>query len=229
MNPLFDAIFWVLAVECLLLALLVSPMPANISRPCLKWFSNSSLVKSIMRPIGYFFVMVALTWLFTTREMLRLQTEYAEHKTGGDIGQKLQHEARMFRSQRNFYLCGSCALLLLVIRRIYQLVREVQSLSASRAALEKQAMGAVAAYNAMAADKTPADKTPSSKPETTVPPEAKAASSTSAAEPLASEEPVRTIRDCFLARGSTCTCACRSHSRTHRPLCRVGVGLVEID
>lgn len=133
--------------------------------------------------------MVALTWLFTTREMLRLQTEYAEHKTGGDIGQKLQHEARMFRSQRNFYLCGSCALLLLVIRRIYQLVREVQSLSASRAALEKQAMGAVAAYNAMAADKTPADKTPSSKPETTVPPEAKAASSTSAAEPLASEEP----------------------------------------
>ena len=35
----------------------------------------------------------------------------------GDLAQKLQHESRMFRAQRNFYLTGFCLVLLIVIGR----------------------------------------------------------------------------------------------------------------
>ena len=102
MNPLFEVIFAVLVAELALLALLVGPLPASVRGPVVKWMSSSTLIVSLVRPLSYFFGMVALTWLFTTREMLRLQGEYDEMKMHTDLGQKLQHESRMFRSQRNF-------------------------------------------------------------------------------------------------------------------------------
>ena len=51
----------------------------------------------------------------------------------------------MFRSQRNFYLTGFCMVQLLVIARIYSLLKQVNKLEATQTALKKQAEGAAAA------------------------------------------------------------------------------------
>ena len=61
--------------------------------------STSSLLASLAKPLIYFGTLVGLSFLFTTREMLKLQEEYHEAKAG-DLAQKLQHESRMFRAQR---------------------------------------------------------------------------------------------------------------------------------
>ena len=58
----------------------------------------------------------------------------------------------MFRAQRNFYLTGFCLVLLIVIGRIYKLLKQVNKLEATSEALRKQAEGAAAAYKAMSAE-----------------------------------------------------------------------------
>ena len=47
----------------------------------------------------------------------------------------------MFRAQRNFYLTGFCLVLLIVIGRIYKLLKQVNKLEATSEALRKQAEG----------------------------------------------------------------------------------------
>ena len=64
----------------------------------------------------------------------------------------------MFRAQRNFYLTGFCMIQLLVISRIYQLLKQVNKLEATQMALKKQAEGAAAAYKAVAQEKEAAAK-----------------------------------------------------------------------
>merc|ERR1719272_1656061 len=77
--------------------------------------------------------------------MLKLQ-DYYHSETFDDLAEKLQHEAQMFRAQRNFYLTGFCMVQLLVISRIYSLLKQVNKLEATQMALKKQAEGAAAAY-----------------------------------------------------------------------------------
>ena len=110
-------------------------------------------MSTVGRPLMYFLSLVVLTWLFATREMVRLQSEYAEVKMHADLGIKLQHEAKMHRAQRDFYLSGFAALLLGVIVQLYRLLKEVNQLEATKAAMTKQAEGAAAAYKAANADK----------------------------------------------------------------------------
>lgn len=125
MNALMQAIFWALCMEVGTLLLLVSPWPNGFLGPILRAVSGSKPLEAAIKPGLYFFSLVIATWLFSTREMLRLQGEYAD-KRSGDIGQKLLHEVLMFRAQRDFYLSGFAGLLLLVLRRIYLLVKEVR-------------------------------------------------------------------------------------------------------
>jgi hypothetical protein len=125
MNILMGAIFWALCVEVGALLLLVAPWPNGFLGPILRSVSKSKSLEVIVKPLLYFFAMVLATWLFSTREMLRLQGGYIDKKSG-DIGQKLLHEVLMFRAQRDFYLSGFAGLLLLVLRRIYLLVKEVR-------------------------------------------------------------------------------------------------------
>ena len=64
----------------------------------------------------------------------------------------------MFRAQRNFYLTGFCMVQLLVISRIYQLLKQVNKLEATQLALKKQAEGAAAAYKQVSQEKEAAAK-----------------------------------------------------------------------
>jgi len=145
MNALMGAIFWSLSVEVGALVLLVAPWPEGFLGPILRTISASKALESAVKPALYFFGLVLATFLFSAREVVRLGGEYAE-KRSGDIGQKLLHEVLMYRSQRDFYLAGFTALLLLVLRRIYLLVKEVHSLKATTVALKRQAEQASAAY-----------------------------------------------------------------------------------
>ena len=68
----------------------------------------------------------------------------------------------MFRAQRNFYLTGFCMVQLLVISRIYSLLKQVNKLEATQTALKKQAEGAAAAYKQIQQDKESSAKAPTS-------------------------------------------------------------------
>ena len=151
MNALLQSIFYLLCVEVLCVSVLVCPLP--LRGHLVRLISASNLMSTVGRPLMYFLSLVVLTWLFATREMMRLQSEYAEVKTHADLGIKLQHEAKMHRAQRDFYLSGFAALLLGVIVQLYRLLKEVNQLEATKAAMTKQAEGAAAAYKAANADK----------------------------------------------------------------------------
>ena len=151
MNALLQSIFYLLCVEVLCVAVLVCPLP--LRGHLVRLISASNLMSTVGRPLMYFLSLVVLTWLFATREMVRQQSEYAEVKMHADLGIKLQHEAKMHRAQRDFYLSGFAALLLGVIVQLYRLLKEVNQLEATKAAMTKQAEGAAAAYKAANADK----------------------------------------------------------------------------
>jgi len=150
-GPFFEVVFALLVTELAIIGMLCVPVPGGLLRPVVRWVSTSSLLASLSKPLIYFGTLVGLSFLFTTREMLKLQEEYHEAKAG-DLAQKLQHESRMFRAQRNFYLTGFCLVLLIVIGRIYKLLKQVNKLEATSEALRKQAEGAAAAYKAMSAE-----------------------------------------------------------------------------
>ena len=145
-SPFFDVIWYLTCVEGLVTALLIAPLP----KVWVRWLSDSHLIPALARPLTYFVAVLVLAWVFVSVELMQLQTEYdTEVKLAMDLGRKLQHESRMFRAQRNFYLTGFCALLLVVIARLYQLLKEANQLAAKEVALKKQAEGAAKAYSAM--------------------------------------------------------------------------------
>lgn len=151
-GPFFEVVFALLVTELAIIGLLCVPVPGGLLRPVVRWVSTSSMLASLAKPLIWFGTLVGLSFLFTTREMLKLQEEYHDAKEYHDLGQKLQHESRMFRAQRNFYLTGFCLVLLVVIGRVYTLLKQVNKLEATTEALRKQAEGAAAAYKAMSAE-----------------------------------------------------------------------------
>ena len=178
-GPFFEVVFALLVTELAIIGMLCVPVPGGLLRPVVRWVSTSSMLASLAKPLIWFGTLVGLSFLFTTREMLKLQEEYHDAKEYHDLGQKLQedpnpnpnpnpdpnpspspspspnpmqHESRMFRAQRNFYLTGFCLVLLVVIGRVYTLLKQVNKLEATTEALRKQAEGAAAAYKAMSAE-----------------------------------------------------------------------------
>lgn len=76
----------------------------------------------------------------------------------------LQHNLRLFRSQRNFYISGFAIFLVLVIRRLVSLISAQAQLLAQSEAAMKQAKGASdAARNLMSQQDKGADKKDQSK------------------------------------------------------------------
>ena len=127
MNALLQSIFYLLCVEVLCVSVLVCPLP--LRGHLVRLISASNLMSTVGRPLMYFLSLVVLTWLFATRGMMRLQSEYAEVKVLANLGIKLQHEDKMHRAQRDFFLSGFAALLLGVIVQLYRLLKEVERAS----------------------------------------------------------------------------------------------------
>ena len=81
-GPFFEVVFTLLVSELAIIAMLCVPFPGGLLRPVVRWVSTSNLLASLAKPLIYFSVLVGLSFLFTTREMLKLQDEYHEAKAG---------------------------------------------------------------------------------------------------------------------------------------------------
>ena len=90
-GPFFEVIFILFVAELVIIGLLTFPFEwmglAGLRTFLVRWISTSNLLASLAKPLLYFSVLVGLSFLFTTREMLKLQDEYHE-ATAGDLAQK---------------------------------------------------------------------------------------------------------------------------------------------
>jgi len=125
---------------------------------------SSELMGLLTKPLMYFFALVSLTLAFSARNMARLNTGYHQ-ACQKELNMKLQHESQMFQAQRDFCIVGFAALLILVVGRVYQMMKEISSLSASKYALEKQAANASAAYKMVQEEKEALEKAAKAKAE----------------------------------------------------------------
>ena len=74
-GPFFEAVFALLVAELVIIGLLTLPFPGGIRGVIVRWISTSNLLQMCAKPLLYFSVLVVLSFLFTTREMLKLQSE----------------------------------------------------------------------------------------------------------------------------------------------------------
>jgi len=148
MNLALQAVFALLCTECFVIAVFTVPWPDAVRRMLLNAVSKSSLLALAAKPAKYFFFGLLAFWASTTRDMVKMQSEHSDHEFT-DLSVKLEFEVRMFRTQRDFYLIGFSALLLLVIGRFYSVFKEVNSLAATKEALKRQADQAVAAFKGL--------------------------------------------------------------------------------
>ena len=89
-GPFFEVVFALLVTELAIIGMLCVPVPGGLLRPVVRWVSTSSMLASLAKPLIWFGTLVGLSFLFTTREMLKLQEEYHDAKEYHDLGQKLQ-------------------------------------------------------------------------------------------------------------------------------------------
>ena len=89
-GPFFEVVFALLVTELAIIGMLCVPVPGGLLRPVVRWVSTSSMLASLAKPLIWFGTLVGLFFLFTTREMLKLQEEYHDAKEYHDLGQKLQ-------------------------------------------------------------------------------------------------------------------------------------------
>ena len=91
-GPFFEVVFALLVTELAIIGMLCVPVPGGLLRPVVRWVSTSSMLASLAKPLIWFGTLVGLSFLFTTREMLKLQEEYHDAKEYHDLGQKLQED-----------------------------------------------------------------------------------------------------------------------------------------
>ena len=72
-GPFFEVVFALLVAELCIIAMLCVPFPGGLLRPVVRWVSTSSMLSSLAKPLTYFGTLVGLSFLFTPREMLKLQ------------------------------------------------------------------------------------------------------------------------------------------------------------
>jgi len=155
MATLNSVVFYLLCCELFAVLLMITPMPSAVRGPVIRWISTSTLIGSLAKPVGYSAIVVLAMFGAAISEMMKYRAQHDALKLEGvDLAQKLQVDNQLFRSERNFYLSGACCVLLLVIYRIYQQLKELNKFEGTSYALKKQAEGAKAAYESLTAENT---------------------------------------------------------------------------
>lgn len=133
-----------LYLEVVLVLLLVLPIfsPRRWNR-----ILNSTFVKALQGQARYYFALVFVVLLVFLLDAVREMRKYsnAEAHEHSHLDSEMQANMRLFRAQRNFYICGFTLFLSLVIRRLLILVSQKAQLIAESEAALKQAQGARAA------------------------------------------------------------------------------------
>lgn len=148
----------ILSIECATVLVLVAPLPVAVRRSLVKMMERvpAQVGSAGKWAVGAF----AAGWLFTLQDAL-----FMPGKSDDTDGlASLMHDVRQLRAQRSSALCGCALLLMLVIHRLYSLLKESNQLSGSCDALKRQAESASAAYKALSAEKDALEKSGKAMP-----------------------------------------------------------------
>lgn len=141
---MYVLVFVLLVFELAMVGLLIAPLSASTRRGLVRTIEGSA-VPQLKTPGQYFTLGLASAWVYCLIEMVSAQGKLDSATSGTE----LRYESALYRSQRNALLCGAATLLLLVVWRLFSLLKEVNQLTASKEALTKQAEGAAAAYKSI--------------------------------------------------------------------------------
>lgn len=115
-----------------------------------KFFKSKFLAYIGNQAYIYFFVLVGvlvLCLLDAIREMQKYSdVEKTDHQ---HLDAEMQGNMRLFRAQRNFYISGFALFLLVVIRRLVQMISQLASLLAQSEASFRQAQSATVAARSL--------------------------------------------------------------------------------
>jgi len=146
---MYELVLALLLVELACVGLLVAPLSAPTRRGIVRAVEGNALLAPLRTPAKYCAVALAAAWVYCLVEMVGAQGKLDAATSGSE----LRFESALYRAQRNTLLTGGATLLLLVVHRLFVLLKEVNQLTASKEALTKQAEGAAAAYAQLSAEK----------------------------------------------------------------------------
>ena len=145
---MFELIFTLLISELLVVGLLIAPLSPTTRRGLTRSIESSEVLTKARNPAIYFTAALGFAAVYCLLDVVRAQKNF----DAATSGTELRFESLLHRAQRNTLLTGGATLLLLVVHRLFALIKEVNQLTASKEALMKQAEGAAAAYKAASAE-----------------------------------------------------------------------------
>ncbi|XP_017957321.1 B-cell receptor-associated protein 31 [Drosophila navojoa] len=153
MSLVWTLIAGFLYTEIVVVLLLVLPgiSPYKWNR----FFKSKFLAMLAQQAHLYFFLIMGVLVLFLL-EAIREMRKYSNTDNSGEVhlNVEMQHSMRLFRAQRNFYISGFAIFLVLVIRKLVQLISAQANLLAQSEASMKQAQSATAAARSLLTEKT---------------------------------------------------------------------------
>lgn len=140
------AVFYLMTVEVAILLVMLMPMPGGLRKLILRSVGSSHVLASLARPFAHAMVVVAGMFAMSLRDMLRNAEIWDERKEieRSLHGHGAQLEVKLVRSQRNMYLSFFALLLMLVIYRLYEMLKRMEELRSENAALRSRAPPVVA-------------------------------------------------------------------------------------
>uniref|UniRef100_A0A1L8EHC9 Endoplasmic reticulum transmembrane protein n=1 Tax=Haematobia irritans TaxID=7368 RepID=A0A1L8EHC9_HAEIR len=141
-----------LVIELVIVLLLTLPIASASTWN--RFFKSQFLAMLAKQAQLYFCMIIGLLVLFlleALREMRKYSNESGQSEEHLDV--EMQQHMRLFRAQRNFYISGFAIFLVLVIKRLVNLISEQAFLIAQSEASLKQAKSATAAARSMMNDK----------------------------------------------------------------------------
>jgi B-cell receptor-associated protein 31 len=139
-----------LYVEIAIVLLLV--LPIFSASKWNRFFKSRFLAVFSRQAQIYFYLALGVLTIFLLESIREIQ-KYSSMEEDTTLNMGLQHQLRLFRAQRNFYICGFSMFLSLVIRRLVTLISAQANLIANSEASMKQAQSATAAARTMMQNK----------------------------------------------------------------------------
>lgn len=156
MSLIWTLIDAFLFAEIILVLLMV--LPIFSAQKWNRFFKSKFLASIAQQAQMYVYILIGLLVLCLL-EALREMFKYSHEEHGEDVhlDMEMKHSMHLFRAQRNFYISGFAAFLVLVIKRLVALISSQAFLLAQSEASMKQAQSATARARALI-DVKPTDK-----------------------------------------------------------------------
>ncbi|EDW92761.1 B-cell receptor-associated protein 31 isoform X1 [Drosophila yakuba] len=152
MSLVWTLIAGFLYAEIALVLLLILPVASPY-----RWnrFFKSKFLAMLGQQAHIYYPLILGLLVIFLLESIREMRKYSGLQESNEVhlNVEMQHSMKMFRAQRNFYITGFAIFLLLVIRRLVNLICNQANLLAQSEASMKQAQSATAAARSLMDDK----------------------------------------------------------------------------